>query len=197
MLKKTGWLSAGLTLAAFSAVASFAPGSVGSAQAAVVYCKTAGVPQGCVVRPTPVATAAVVDAGGRRCPCRCYPRRRRARRRRRPGRRCSSRHTCMNRGGPVESRWPPRDANSAGGSVAVGKPMRQCQPHASALSAGVQHQRRATPRRAASHVAQAARRFRHPGGSVRRGDVKPLAVVFDRDAAASRPSPPAMVSIPR
>ena len=27
MLKKTGWLSAGLTLAAFSAVASFAPGS--------------------------------------------------------------------------------------------------------------------------------------------------------------------------
>ena len=60
MLKKTGWLSAGLTLAAFSAVASFALGSVGSAQAAVVYCKTAGVPQGCVVRPTPVAAAAVV-----------------------------------------------------------------------------------------------------------------------------------------
>ena len=58
MLKKTGWLSAGLILAAFSAVASVAPGS--SAQAAVVYCKTAGVPQGCVVRPTPVATAAVV-----------------------------------------------------------------------------------------------------------------------------------------
>jgi len=59
MLKKAGWLSAGLTLAAFSAVASFAPGSVGSAQAAVVYCKTAGVPQGCVVRPTPVAAAVV------------------------------------------------------------------------------------------------------------------------------------------
>ena len=60
MLKKTGWLSAGLTLAAFSAVASFALGGAGSAQAAVVYCKTAGVPQGCVVRPTPVAAAAVV-----------------------------------------------------------------------------------------------------------------------------------------
>ena len=61
MLKKTGWLSAGLTLAAFSAVASFALGSAGSAQAAVAYCKTAGVPQGCVVRPTaPVAAAAVV-----------------------------------------------------------------------------------------------------------------------------------------
>jgi hypothetical protein len=60
MMKKTGWLSVGLTLAAFSAVASFAPGSMGSAQAAVVYCKTAGVPQGCVVRPTPVVAAAVV-----------------------------------------------------------------------------------------------------------------------------------------
>ena len=60
MLKKTGWLSAGLTLAAFSAVASFTPGSMGSAQAAVIYCKTAGIPQGCVVRPAPVAAAAVV-----------------------------------------------------------------------------------------------------------------------------------------
>jgi hypothetical protein len=58
MLKKTGWLSAGLTLAAFSAVASFALGA-GSAQAAVVYCKTVGVPKGCVVRPTPVAAAVV------------------------------------------------------------------------------------------------------------------------------------------
>ena len=61
MLKKTGWLSAGLILAAFSAVASFAPGS--SAQAAVVYCKTAGVPQGCVVRPTPVAVVATPVVG--------------------------------------------------------------------------------------------------------------------------------------
>jgi hypothetical protein len=59
MLKKTGWLSAGLTLAAFSAVASFAPVGVGSAQAAVVYCKTVGVPKGCVARPTPVAAAVV------------------------------------------------------------------------------------------------------------------------------------------
>jgi hypothetical protein len=60
MLKKTGWLSAGLTLAAFSTIASFAL-SAGSAQAAVVYCKTVGVPKGCVVRPTaPVAAAAVV-----------------------------------------------------------------------------------------------------------------------------------------
>ena len=59
MLKKTGWLSAGLTLAAFSAVASFTLGGVGSAQAAVVYCKTVGVPKGCVVRPPPVAAAVV------------------------------------------------------------------------------------------------------------------------------------------
>ena len=59
MSKKSGWLNAGLALAAFSAVASFAMGGASSAHAAVVYCKTAGVPQGCVVRPTPVAAAAV------------------------------------------------------------------------------------------------------------------------------------------
>jgi hypothetical protein len=51
MSKKSGWLKAGLTVAAFSAVASFALGA-SSAEAAVVFCKTAGVPQGCVVRPT-------------------------------------------------------------------------------------------------------------------------------------------------
>ena len=62
MLKKTGWLSAGLTLAAFSAVASFALGA-GSAQAAVVYCKTVGVPKGCVVRPTGVAVVATPVVG--------------------------------------------------------------------------------------------------------------------------------------
>jgi hypothetical protein len=83
MLKKTGWLSAGLTLAAFSAVASFAPGGVGSAQAAVVYCKTVGVPKGCVVRPTGVAVVAtpVVGVGAPGVGVR-------------PG-------TPMNRGGPV------------------------------------------------------------------------------------------------
>ena len=63
MLKKTGWLSAGLTLAAFSAVASFALGGVGSAQAPVVYCKTVGVPKGCVARPTPVAVVATPVVG--------------------------------------------------------------------------------------------------------------------------------------
>ena len=57
-MKKTGWLSAGLTVAAMT-VASFALGGAGSAQAAVVYCKTVGVPKGCVARPTPVARAVV------------------------------------------------------------------------------------------------------------------------------------------
>ena len=59
MSKKTGWLGAGLAATALT-VAVVSAGA-GSAQAAVVYCKTAGVPQGCVVRPTvavvPVAAA--------------------------------------------------------------------------------------------------------------------------------------------
>ncbi|WP_291852091.1 hypothetical protein [Bradyrhizobium sp.] len=59
MLNKTGWLNAGLTLAGLTVVASFATGGIGSAEAAVVYCKTVGVPKGCVMRPTPVAAAAV------------------------------------------------------------------------------------------------------------------------------------------
>jgi hypothetical protein len=66
MLKRTGWVSAGLTLAALSALASVSLGA-GSAEAGVVYCKTAGVPQGCIVRPTvpaaAVATAAVATTG--------------------------------------------------------------------------------------------------------------------------------------
>jgi len=58
MSKKSGWLSAGLTVAVLSVVTSVGFGA-GPAHAAVVYCKTAGVPQGCVVRPTPVAAAVV------------------------------------------------------------------------------------------------------------------------------------------
>ena len=72
MLKTTGWLSAGLTLAAFSAVASFALGA-GSAQAAVVYCKTVGVARvgvgapGVGVRPgTPMNRGGPVNRVGRR-----------------------------------------------------------------------------------------------------------------------------------
>ena len=58
MLKKTG-----LTVAAVSVLASFALGGADTAEAAVVYCKTVGVPKGCVARPTPVAAAAVVTPG--------------------------------------------------------------------------------------------------------------------------------------
>ena len=61
MLKKAGWLSAGLTFVALATAATASLGA-GSAQAAVVYCKTVGVPKGCVVRPTPVVVAAPVAA---------------------------------------------------------------------------------------------------------------------------------------
>ena len=57
MSKRAGWLGASVTLVALAASVSL---GTGSAQAAVVYCKTVGVPKGCVVRPTPVAAAAVV-----------------------------------------------------------------------------------------------------------------------------------------
>ena len=57
MFSKSQWFNAGLAATALTMAAL----SAGPAQAAVVYCKTAGVPQGCVVRPTvpvvPVAAA--------------------------------------------------------------------------------------------------------------------------------------------
>lgn len=61
MLKKAGWVGAGLTLTALSTLASISLGAA-SAEAAVVYCKTVGVPKGCVVRPTPVVVAPVAAA---------------------------------------------------------------------------------------------------------------------------------------
>jgi len=70
MLKKAGALSAGIVVAALASVAALSL-STGPAQAAV-YCKTVGVPKGCVVRPTeavvvapaaPVAAAAVATPG--------------------------------------------------------------------------------------------------------------------------------------
>lgn len=72
MVRKVGLQRAGLALAAFSA---FAAVSLTAAPAeAVVYCKTVGVPKGCVARPTavrvtprvagaPVARAAVATPG--------------------------------------------------------------------------------------------------------------------------------------
>jgi len=59
MLKKAGWVGAGLTLTVLSTLASISLGAA-TAEAAVVYCKTVGVPKGCVVRPTPVVVAPVV-----------------------------------------------------------------------------------------------------------------------------------------
>jgi hypothetical protein len=60
MLRQAGALSAGLTIAALANVAALLLGA-GPAQA-VVYCKTVGVPKGCVVRPAPVVVAPVAAA---------------------------------------------------------------------------------------------------------------------------------------
>ena len=68
MSGKAGWLAASVALTAVAAAAAMSLGA-GPAQAAVVYCKTVGVPKGCVARPTaavvaaPVAAAAVVTPG--------------------------------------------------------------------------------------------------------------------------------------
>jgi hypothetical protein len=70
MSKRAGALSAGLTLMALAGVATVSLGA--SPAQAVVYCKTVGVPKGCVARPTaavvaapgaPVAAAAVATPG--------------------------------------------------------------------------------------------------------------------------------------
>ena len=55
MSGKAGWLTTGAALAAIAAAMSLGT----SPAQAVVYCKTVGVPKGCVVRP---AAAAVVVA---------------------------------------------------------------------------------------------------------------------------------------
>jgi len=51
-----------LTILAIAATAFAFTAMTGPAEA-VVYCKTVGVPKGCVVRPTPVVAAAVVTPG--------------------------------------------------------------------------------------------------------------------------------------
>ena len=56
------------------AVLSTAALASAPANAAVVYCKTAGVPQGCIVRPAPVVVAPVVrPAPIYRAPVRIQP----------------------------------------------------------------------------------------------------------------------------
>jgi len=64
MSNKSKWVSAAVALTAFSTLAAVSL-TAAPAEAAVVYCKTAGVPQGCVVRPTaPVAVVAPVARVG-------------------------------------------------------------------------------------------------------------------------------------
>ena len=62
MLRRTEWLGAGLAATALLTLVSFSLGT-GSAEAAVVYCKTVGVPKGCVAR-LGAPVAAVVAAPG-------------------------------------------------------------------------------------------------------------------------------------
>ena len=66
MSKRAGALSAGLTVMALAGAAMVSLGT--SPAQAVVYCKTVGVPKGCVVRPTAavVVGAPVARAGSRR-----------------------------------------------------------------------------------------------------------------------------------
>jgi hypothetical protein len=68
MSKRAGALSAGLTIMALAGAAMVLLGT--SPAQAVVYCKTVGVPKGCVVRPAaeavvvaPAATAVVATPG--------------------------------------------------------------------------------------------------------------------------------------
>src|SRR5260370_15736495 len=58
MLTKSKLMSAAIALTAFSTLAAVSL-TAAPAEAAVVYCKTAGVPQGCVVRSAPVVVAPV------------------------------------------------------------------------------------------------------------------------------------------
>jgi hypothetical protein len=62
MSGKAGWLAASVALTAVAVAAAMLLGA-GSAQAAVVYCKTVGVPKGCVARPTAAVVAAPAAAG--------------------------------------------------------------------------------------------------------------------------------------
>jgi hypothetical protein len=58
MSSKSKWVSAAVALTALSTLAT-ASLIAAPAEAAVVYCKRAGVPQGCIVRTAPVVVAPV------------------------------------------------------------------------------------------------------------------------------------------
>jgi uncharacterized protein YcnI len=61
MSRKAKSLAAGVAVAALAAGAAMSL-SAGTAQAAVFYCKTVGVPKGCVARPTAAAVVATPAA---------------------------------------------------------------------------------------------------------------------------------------
>jgi hypothetical protein len=63
MWTKSKWTSAAVALTAISTLASVSLAAA-PAEAAVVYCKTAGVPQGCIVRPTVVPVVRPVRVAG-------------------------------------------------------------------------------------------------------------------------------------
>jgi hypothetical protein len=58
MLNKSKWMSAAVALTALSTLAAVSLAAA-PAEAAVIYCKTAGVPQGCIVRTAPVVRPVV------------------------------------------------------------------------------------------------------------------------------------------
>lgn len=58
MFRKTAWASVVLSVVAIPTLAGVTFGAA-PAEAAVVYCKTVGVPKGCVVRPTAAVVAPV------------------------------------------------------------------------------------------------------------------------------------------
>jgi hypothetical protein len=60
MSGKAGWLAASVTLAAVATTMSLGAGPAH----AVVYCKTVGVPKGCVVRPAAEAVVVAPAAAG-------------------------------------------------------------------------------------------------------------------------------------
>jgi hypothetical protein len=62
MSNKSKWVSAAVAVTALSTLATVSL-TAAPAEAAVVYCKTAGVPQGCVVRVAPIAPVTVRHVG--------------------------------------------------------------------------------------------------------------------------------------
>jgi hypothetical protein len=63
LLDRMDWVGAGAAATALLTLASLAC-CAGPASAAVIYCKTVGVPKGCVVRPgAPVEAVAVAGVG--------------------------------------------------------------------------------------------------------------------------------------